>query len=558
MERRLLKFVWTHGKVDTIKTLILTFMTFPVIYASLEIPKIIVNDALGAGNEPVAFPVDLFGSSLGQVDFLIALCLVFIALIVANNGLKFLLNVQIGLTSERMLRRLRFTLYEAVMRFRIRRFQHMKQGEIVQSVMGEVEPLGGFFGEVISTPVWQGGMLAVYMTFIFLQDPLLGAAAIALYPIQGYIIPKLQRRVVLLNKERVQNVRRIADTVGESVGAIEAIHASDTARWHLSLVADRLYENFRIRLAIFKRKYLIKGLNNFMIALTPFAFYLFGGIQVINGNLEIGSLVAVLAAYKDVAGPWKELLNYFQRWSDLNSRYELVVDNFSGEDVYERERIYGGEEAALVGDLSFRNVSYGPGSSGLNGASCVAPEGSFTAVIGGADGGRDVMMKLMAGLAEPESGRVCVGGDELTELPMPAVGRAIGYASADAAFFSGSLRDNLTYSLRRLPPAPDPKAAEDAAERLAEAELTGNIASRPEADWTDYAAAGVEGAAGLTARLIELAEKVGLADELYHLGLQARMNPDAYPGVAARVMEARERLSEAAAQDPTIADVVEF
>ncbi|MEL6793221.1 MAG: ABC transporter ATP-binding protein, partial [Pseudomonadota bacterium] len=305
MEKKLLKFVWTNGKLDTIKTLILTFMTFPVIYISLEIPKIIVNEALGAGNTPVEYPTEFLFMELDQMSYLFVLCALFITMIVLNNGLKFFLNVQIGLTSERMLRRLRYGLYESVMRFRIRRFQHMKQGEIVQSVMGEVEPLGGFFGEVISTPVWQGGMLIVYMTFILLQDLWLGIAAIALYPLQGYIIPKLQKKVVLLNKERVGNVRKIADNLGESVGAIEEIHANDTARWHLAQVADRLYENFKIRLAIFKRKYLIKGLNNFMIALTPFFFYLFGGIQVIQGNLEIGSLVAVLAAYKDVASPWK-------------------------------------------------------------------------------------------------------------------------------------------------------------------------------------------------------------------------------------------------------------
>ena len=149
MEKKLLRFVWNNGKVDTIKTLILTFLTFPVIYISLEIPKIIVNKALGAGKEPVEYPTEFLYMELDQMTYLMVLCLLFITMIVMNNGLKFLLNVQVGLTSERMLRRMRYSLYESVMRFRIKRFQHMKQGEIVQSVMGEVEPLGGFFGEVI-------------------------------------------------------------------------------------------------------------------------------------------------------------------------------------------------------------------------------------------------------------------------------------------------------------------------------------------------------------------------------------------------------------------------
>ena len=559
MDKNLVRFVWTYGKWDTIKTLIVICLMFPVIYISLEIPKIIVNKALGAGNTPVEFPVEFLFVEMDNLTYLVSLCIIFITMIVLNNWLKYVQNVQVGLTSERMLRRLRYHLYENVLRFRIKRFQHMKQGEIVQSVMGEVEPLGGFFGEVISTPLREGGMLAVYMTFIFLQDPVLGAAAIALYPIQGYIIPKLQKRVVQLNKKRVGNVRKIADNLGESVGAIEEIHANDTARWHLAQVADKLYENFSIRLAIFKRKYLIKGLNNFMIALTPFAFYLFGGIQVINGNLEIGSLVAVLAAYKDVAGPWKALLNYFQRWTDLNSRFELVVENFTVDGlVYDRERVYDENPTPLVGDVELKNASFGPGSSGLNGASCTAPQGKFTGVLGGEEGGRDLIMKMMVGLVEPEGGRVTIGGTQVTEATMPAVGAAVAFASGDNAFFAGTLRENLTYSLRKSAFMLTDSDAEEAADKLKEAQITGNFAADPMGDWTDYAAAGVETQAELDARIVELAAKVGLAVELYSLGLQSRINPADHPEIAEKIAGARNTLRDSAAQNRELADLVEF
>ncbi len=559
MDKNLVRFVWTYGKWDTIKTLIVICLMFPVIYISLEIPKIIVNKALGAGNTPVEFPVTFLYMDMDNLTYLVSLCVIFITMIVLNNWLKYVQNVQVGLTSERMLRRLRYHLYENVLRFRIKRFQHMKQGEIVQSVMGEVEPLGGFFGEVISTPLREGGMLAVYMTFIFLQDPFLGAAAIALYPIQGYIIPKLQKKVVTLNKKRVGNVRKIADHLGESVGAIEEIHANDTARWHLAQVADKLYENFSIRLDIFKRKYLIKGLNNFMIALTPFAFYLFGGIQVINGNLEIGSLVAVLAAYKDVAGPWKALLNYFQRWTDLNSRFELVVENFTVDGlVYDRERVYDENPTPLKGDIEVKNVNFGPGSSGLNGASCKAPQGGFTGVLGGEEGGRELILKMMVGLVEPEGGRVTIGGTQVTEATMPAVGAGVAYVSGDNSFFAGSLRENLTYSLRKSASMLSDSEAADAAEKLSEAKITGNFAADPLGDWTDYGSAGVADAAELDRRIVELASKVGLADELYSLGLQSRINPADHPEIAEKIAGARNTLRDSAAQNRELADLVEF
>ena len=52
-------------------------------------------------------------------------------------------------------------------------------------VTAEVEPLGGFIGDAFALPVIQGGTLLTIVAFMFIQDPILGVAAIALYPVQG-------------------------------------------------------------------------------------------------------------------------------------------------------------------------------------------------------------------------------------------------------------------------------------------------------------------------------------------------------------------------------------
>ena len=73
--------------------------------------------------------------------------------------------------------------------------------------------MGGFIGDAFVTPVFQGGTLLTIIVFMFMQDPVLGAAAVALYPVQGYAIPKLQRKVNQLGKRRVRTVREVADRV---------------------------------------------------------------------------------------------------------------------------------------------------------------------------------------------------------------------------------------------------------------------------------------------------------------------------------------------------------
>ena len=523
MESRFFRFVWRHSRWDQIIILFLTVLTFPLVLFSLELPKEIINEAI----EGRDFPKVWFGVEFEQVPYLLALSGLFLLMVILINALKWLMNVRVGMAGERMLRRMRFLLFERVMLFRIGRFRSSKPGEIIQSILGEIEPLGGFFGEVIATPAFQGGLLVVYTTFIFLQDVVLGLAAVALLPVQAYIVPKLQAKIVRLNKERAQNTRLLADKIGESVHVIAEIHTNDTARWHLAQVAGRLYENTVIRLQLFKRKFTIKFINNFINQLTPFFFYSVGGYLVIKGRLDLGSLMAVLVAYKEVAAPWKAVLNYWQRWTDFNSRYVFVVENFSGEDVLEPRRIYAepADAAPLSGPLEYTVVEGGPGTGGLIVPRLTIEPGEMIAVTGGSAGARETLLRLAAGLAAPLSGRVLLGGRVLVDCTLPQVGAAVAYIGAEPGIVSRSMRENLLYGLLRG--APDLAENKDAAlaDMLSEAKLTGNTTAHPEGDWVLYEAAAVPDRATLEARLLELTELVGLSGELYSNALEQRLDP---------------------------------
>ncbi|MDT8344521.1 MAG: ABC transporter transmembrane domain-containing protein [Thermohalobaculum sp.] len=552
MEKSFFRFVWRFSKRDQLFILALTVASFPLVYVSLEIPKMIVNDAISGRN----FPREVLGVEFEQIPYLLLLCGAFLGMVILINGVKWLMNIAIGMTGERMLRRLRYQLFEQVMRYPMARFRTTKPGEVVQALMGEIEPLGGFIGEVIATPAFQGGLLGVYVFFIFMQDWLLGLAAVALYPIQAWLIPYMQAKVVRLNKRRAGNNRMLADTLAESVGNIAEIHTNDTARWHMAQVSGRLYHNTLIRIDIFRRKFTIKFVNNFLNQLTPFFFYSIGGYLVIRGDLDFGALVAVLAAYKDLAGPWKEVLNYVQRWSDFNSRYAYVVDNFMGDDVAAPERIWdaAGRARPLGGDLTLDHLDGGPGTGGLNATGIAIKAGDAVAVTGGGHGAREALLRMMAGLAVPHVGSVRLGGQMLAEATLPQIGRSIAFVTSEPGIINRTMRDNLLYGLMTCAPASD--ASGVAALMRREARMTGNLAADPDGDWIDYDAAGVPDAAALEARLIDLTERYGLGGDLYAGALEARLPPGDAARWTAPVMAARAALATQGAAEG-IADLLE-
>ncbi|MFN7167514.1 MAG: ATP-binding cassette domain-containing protein [Pannonibacter sp.] len=559
MEKSLFRFIWKFSARQQLIILFVTVLSYPISYILLELPKLIVNDAVQGDG----FPRVILGFEFDQISYLFLLCISFLGLVIASNGIKLGINVYKGRLGERMLRRLRFELFQRVLRFRLPHFRKVSSGEIIPMITAEVEDVGGFIGEAIALPAYQGGLLAVQLGFIFMQDPLLGLAAISSYPIQGYIIPKLQRKVVLLSRERVKNVRVISDKVGEAIGAVPEIHANDASAWHSADVAERLYANFKIRYEIYNRKYFIKFLNNFMNQLTPFFFYMIGGYLVIEGSLSIGALLAVIAAYKDLAGPWKELLDYYQLVADVNVKYQTVVENFDPADIYPVERLTGDERVSLDGDVVLNGVSFSGGVAGQEvfSANLVVRKATTVAVVGADGSGRTELLQLAAGLISPSSGRVEIAGHDLERLTESTLGREIAYVGASVHVWTGSIRDNLYYGLRHRPLSEVQRSGKDADERkraLREAKETRNPTFDIRAVWEDLEAAGAGSKAELDELALQLLTVVGLDADIYRLGLQSRFDPTMDDRFAERILAVRGKLADRIAADPKLAGLVEM
>jgi putative ABC transport system ATP-binding protein len=559
LETSVFKYILRYSKRQQIILLMMTLASQPFIFLSLELPKRIINDAISGDDS--TFPKDLFGFAYEQIPYLMVLCGIFLALVFFNGGTKFYINVYRGIVGERMLRRLRYQLVERVLRFPIPQFQKLSQGEIVSMVTTETEPLGGFIGDSFSLPTFQGGTLITVLFFIFVQDPVIGVAAIALYPIQGYIIPKIQRKVNLLGKERVKAVRKLSERLGETVTGAHEIHAHNAIQYELADYSHRLGGIFDIRRRIFLLKFFMKFINNFLAQLTPFFFFSVGGYQVIQGNLTFGSLVAVLGAYKDLQPMWKELLNYYQRMADARIKYDQLREQFMPAGMLEPDLIAPQEEppdpitgAVVASNLSFEEDE---GTKVIDGAAFSFNVDEHVAVVGGS--GKSELARLLARQLNPTAGQVTIGGQRLSEMPESITGRRLAYIDQEAYIRSGSIRDAMLYGLKYYPLRPaeyegEEKSAFD--KRHHESVISGNSSFDIDSDWVDYSSIGVSDEHQLIAAMMRTLKAVGLETDVFQFGLRRVIDPAKSPDLANRILEARAAV-HARLRDAELADLVE-
>ena len=582
MERGLFGFIFRYSKREQLLIVPLVIASMVILFASLELPKTIVNEPIQGKRFPNPDSTVTFmriapdlpgflggqrvlfeGVALERTPYLIVLSLTFLALIVVSGLLKLQINTMKGWMGERMLRRFRFMLFDRILRFPLPHFRRVKAAEMATMIKDEVEPLGGFIGEAIITPLFLGGQALTALFFILYQHIYLGLIAFFMVVVQAVIIPRMRRRLLVLSKERQITARQLAGRIAECVDGAVEIHAHDTSNYERAEISARLGKMFLIRFELFQRKFMIKFLNNFLSQVTPFLFYLVGGYLAIVGRLDIGTLVAVIAAYKDLPGPIKELIDWDQQRMDVQIKYTQVVEQFTTDDLAQPElqQLIDAPSLPTQGTVRASNLSLldESGSKVLDGVSFEYSLTDHVAIVGNTGGGGSELVQVLSRLVPPSSGTIEMGGIDITRAPEAVTGRAIAYVGSAAYLFPVSVRDNLLYGLKHRPVREATYEGDALSKReieLREAARAGNSTYDIRADWIDYDAAGVSGAQEMDARILEVLKAVDLEETIFEVGLRSSVNAAQIPGLSDSVLRARGTMRERLNQ-PGIQELVE-
>ncbi len=315
--------------------------------------------------------------------------------------------------------------------------------------------MGGFIGDAFITPVFLGMQALTALFFIMVQHVWLGLMALGVVGIQFTIIPRMRRELLRLGKQRQLASRELAGRIAEVSDGIEVVQVHNSFAWERAEIGQRLFQLFDLRLRIYNRKFIVKFVNNFLSQLTPFFFYSVGGYLAIRGTLDIGQLVAVIAAYRELPPPLKELIDWDQQRLDVQVKYDQVAQHFSEERLapllfsQERAEEIPELEGALVAEEL--RVQDPHGGAILNDASFEIALPAEVALISGGMSGASILAQILARRVTSFSGRIRIGEWDLRQIPSEVAGRRLAYAGVDPILFPGSIRDNLVYGLRYKP-----------------------------------------------------------------------------------------------------------
>ncbi len=476
-------------------------------FLSFDLPKQIVNGPIqGDGFEGpgarqtfmhIAYDIPLIGHveffkglELNRFQMLMALSLVFLALVVLNGLFKFYINTYKGRLGERMLRRIRFELIDRVLRFPPAHFKRVKSAEIATMIKDEVEPMGGFTGDAFVSPALLGGQAITALGLHHHPEFLARHDRCRHRRRPGDRHSPHAQASLELGRQRQLTARELSGRVGRSLTASARSTATTPPTSSAPISQPASAASSRSATTFISGSSWSSSSTTSSPRSRPSSSTRSAAIWRLQGRLDIGQLVAVISAYKDLPGPLKELIDWDQMRQDVQVNYAQVYEQFNVEPLIDSriQELATAPVAPLTSAFVVTNLSVSDDSGArlVDHVSVEIKPNETVAIVGPNGSGAEAFAEALGRLVWPDSGRITIDGQDLLDLPESITGRRISYASAESYFFHGTLRDNLVYGLKHDPmkePEYDDKTAQEYKWHVAESQKAGNPTLDLNSDW---------------------------------------------------------------------------
>ena len=403
----------------------------------------------------------------GDLNALTLITIAFVASAAIYWGATYVQTYLVGWVGQRALQDLRERIYRHLQGMSIGFYTRNRPGVLISRMTNDVQALDTLVTDGIVTLFSSMLTLLGVVAILLVIDPGLALITFLTFPLLavGSIIFRIaSANAYRLTREKIANITAYLQ---ETLSGVRVVRSFGQEPRHIDEMARLNEENRAVNMRTVYLNASYFPAVELLSAIGTAALLLFGGYQVLDGDIEIGVLIAFVGYLQTFFDPIQQIsqlyTTYQQGMAALDKIFELLdtepdtVDNPNAKDPGVIRGAIGLEDVwfSYAEDnrlaLSTANGN-GAGPAGdehegwaLSDVDLQVLPGQTVALVGETGAGKSTLAKLIARFYDPQRGRITVDGVDVRELDSSKLRSQLGIVPQESFLFSGTILENVAF-----------------------------------------------------------------------------------------------------------------
>ena len=341
---------------------------------------------------------------------------------------------------------IRNAIYDRLQRLSFAYHDQSQTGQLMSRATVDVEAIRMFFGNGMLGLIQMIIMIGAIACILLLMDWKLALLVLAFLAPIGWRAVVIRNRLEPMWLKIQELLAALGPVLEESLTGVSVVKAFSRQKEESQKFSNEATTLYNEQIGVAREMAFNMPLMVFLMTLPTALIIWYGGHQVINGNLTIGSVTQFIIYVGMLIMPVRRLgmlTNLLSRTVSAGGRILEILDTESA--VQEKPDAI--ELGRLKGQVSFEDVSFSYNSMApaIENVSFSVQPGQLVALLGGSGSGKSTIASLLARFYDVTNGRITVDDSDIRDVTLASLRKNVVTAQQDIFLFSATIRDNIAF-----------------------------------------------------------------------------------------------------------------
>ncbi|MDP9078042.1 MAG: ABC transporter ATP-binding protein/permease [Bacteroidota bacterium] len=393
------------------------------------------------------FYMNYFIKTEGKWGALVYTCSIIVLAMVVGNLFRYLAARTMENLRVHTLLNLRRSVFNNIMDMHLGYFNNNRKGDIISKIASDVQVVQFSVTATLQVIFKEPATMLFYLFLLFNFSVKLTFGSLLVVPISAFIISKIVKRLKAQAISAQQTYGNMISYLDESLQGVRIIKAFNATDFIKKRFDDENLRYSKILRSMAKRQQSASPVSETLAITMISCIVLYGGYLILNKKADLtgAQFIAYIAIFSQLMRPAKAMSDSFSNIHSGIAAGERVLALIDEKPAI-KDKVGAMDINGFKDSIEFKNVSFAyDGKDVLSNINLIIPKGKTVALVGPSGGGKSTLIDLIPHFTEPQSGEVCIDGNNINDLTATSLRSLLGVVNQESILFNDSIFNNIAF-----------------------------------------------------------------------------------------------------------------